>query len=567
MGRFYETEKSRFVDDFIYKPNYNLMNAVLEKEQTGFNKVNTDNADLLNQLNVKYIEESEKERLGVANEKAKYAGLVDNITNQIRDTSKDWRSVRPQIDNLKKDLAQNFATGYFSKVQKSRDTYDKQKEHLKTIKDVGTREAAEKYYFNKWDKENPNGSKDNMFSYQDTFDKRDLQNEFNEEVLKFMATEDIEKASSNPSGGYIITRKDGTKIRSEKSLNDLFDTWVEGKNINPYLQDQQNMGQGNFFGEDGKRLSSKDEQSSLNQGMKAAGILGKVYKSTADEKREADSLYMQRERAAEERAKVAAAKKAKDEEDKQALGGNYDQSAWKNTKNGKDQYDLAIRKLNDLIPTSISAGMTQKEKTAYIDHLRQNGTPQQKHDIMTTTVFFNPNFVSGEADLEKVLGPGSAKVIKRDINSPRVASLFDTEPVVVEFGTQREGVIPGKEGTIYNDADNTSKDGKLRGKYSSVAQEKRYGDKGTGTKLKDFVGQNVGTEANPFIVDSYEKVPATVSSMFYTDDKEQPVIGAVSTIKFKNKEGKEMSVKAHIPKKVVEYTIHDTKQVAGYDQD
>ena len=257
MGRFYQTAKPEFVDDFIYQPPWELMKEALGQEQSDYD-VTLATADLYKNIDINYIEDPiEKEK--VRQKQEYYASKTDELTNSLYNSGNDWRKMLPQINNLKKELEADYKTGDINNIQKSAAAYKAMDEHLKTIKDPARREAAKKYYLDEWRKA-PNRSLDQIFSYEDIYDKQDPTGDFIKEFVK-TATPDIKaKAFAGTNGKYINTSNLTTE--ELKNLDLAYGQYLDAHGFEPYLKQEQKLGFGTYYDEQGNRLAFSDPRSS-----------------------------------------------------------------------------------------------------------------------------------------------------------------------------------------------------------------------------------------------------------------------------------------------------------------
>lgn len=261
MGRFYQTAKPEFVDDFIYQPPWELMKEALGQEQSDYD-VALAKADLFKNIDINYIEDPiEKEK--VRQKQEYYASKADELTNSLYNSGNDWRKMMPQINNLKKELEADYKTGDINNIQKSAAAYKAMDEHLKTIKDPARREAAKKYYLDEWRKA-PNRSLDQIFSYEDIYDKQDPTGEFLNE-LKLSKPDIWAKATASTNGKYIDTKSMSTE--QLKDLDKAYGEFLDAKGYDPYLQQEQKLGFGTYYDENGQRLAFSDPKSSAFKQM------------------------------------------------------------------------------------------------------------------------------------------------------------------------------------------------------------------------------------------------------------------------------------------------------------
>lgn len=259
MGRFYKTAKPEFIDDFTYQPPWELMKEALGQEQQSYD-ASLAKADLFKNIDINYIDDP-VERQKVKEKQDLYALRADELTKKLQSSGNDWKSVLPEINNLKREVESDYKTGDISKIEKSAANYKAMEDHLKTIKDPVRKEAARQAFLNEW-KKNPNRSIDNTFQSNEIYDKQDPTGEFLAE-LKNSKADIYAKATATSNGRYIDTKSLSTE--ELKGLKEAYASFVKAKNYEPYFKQEQQFGLGKYFDEQGNLLSIDDPNGSMHQ--------------------------------------------------------------------------------------------------------------------------------------------------------------------------------------------------------------------------------------------------------------------------------------------------------------
>jgi hypothetical protein len=249
MGRFFQTAEPQFLQDFIYKPPYEMLLAGLQKEQGDYNTA-LATANMYNNIDVNFIDD-EKERERVRQIQDKWGNRTEELSRNIREAD-DWKKFMPELNKMSKELHQDYTTGELYTVQKSAENYAKMNEELAKIKDPAIKERAKQVFMDRWrEKDRP------VFESENIFDRRDLVTEYLKTKSKGEADK-IAKAWANPGGGYIRSGE-----FTEEFINDTkkdFDNWLKQPENLAYMKQQDELlGLETYFDKDTGELISPDD--------------------------------------------------------------------------------------------------------------------------------------------------------------------------------------------------------------------------------------------------------------------------------------------------------------------
>jgi len=365
MGRFYNTDKSVFVDDIMYKAPYELMlNAINTQDQ----KITKDLED------VDAIEETAKLLKNVETDDPRKKELFNNLRNSVGDITNNILkapgvSQRAAINNVKRYFQENITTGdlaQMDKEYKKRETFrtdikkrtditDKQKELvLKNADSNYTGVTKGSKYIEDM----------NVFEH---IDETTAQGKF-----KALMTADSEAHSeTNPDGkGYMIKVGNKTKYirpdRVEKMFNTAPET-LKWENEHKQIRDLK-VANGELTPNEAKVEYETDREE-----FKQNTITALSYEQTGDEKTmSSDNAYWQRQnmglawsRFNEQRKKDAIAEVTitvhADEAGEGTLGdyGVYDENDGEGTKKLKIATYKAHKKALSQSLASIGVNSTQ----------------------------------------------------------------------------------------------------------------------------------------------------------------------------------------------------------------
>lgn len=147
--QFLNFDKPEFVNDFVYRPPFEMMDRALKVNQEGMDTA-IATANLFHNLNIDYIDD-EQQRQRVGELIKKYAGQADDIAALIRQDPSKWRQQGAALSGLKNQLAQDFQYGEIYRTQKNAENWKAfQAELDKNIKDPTTRQALKDEAMQKW---------------------------------------------------------------------------------------------------------------------------------------------------------------------------------------------------------------------------------------------------------------------------------------------------------------------------------------------------------------------------------------------------------------------------------
>lgn len=293
MGRFYQTADPQFLQDFVYKPPYEILLAGLQKEQNTYDTA-LASTNMFNNIDIDFIDD-EKERERVRQLQDKYANQTEELSGKIRG-EKDWKKYLPEIDRMSKDLHRDYSTGDIYTVQKSAANYKEMEKQLATIKDPAIKERAKQVFMDKWrESDRP------VFEHQSVLDRRDLVADYLKTKSKGEADK-IAKAWSNPGGGYIRSGE-----FTEKFINDTktdFDNWLKQPEQLSYMDQQDKMlGLESYYDKNtGELMSFDDARSSAYHSKKHAISVADFNQQDRSASTNTDSAYFQRQQMASQRA-------------------------------------------------------------------------------------------------------------------------------------------------------------------------------------------------------------------------------------------------------------------------
>lgn len=262
MGRFYKTAKPEFIDDFTYQPPWEMMQQALQKEQGDYDLTIASNS-ILGNINYKYIDDTqEREKARLIQEE--YANASDELTKKLKNSGNDWRTIIPEINNLKRKAEVDYKTGRIYEQQESAKNFEEHQKALAQELDPRMREGARKeawYNFK---------NKGGVYHGVDTVKDPDIINEFFK-VHKNYEPDKVATAYANLKKGnpnYIVDGKSATEYI--KDYQNMFENFAAQDKFKPYLDKAHQYGIGTYKDEKGNYLKASDPRSTLYNGYNIA---------------------------------------------------------------------------------------------------------------------------------------------------------------------------------------------------------------------------------------------------------------------------------------------------------
>lgn len=519
MGRFYQTAKPEFLEDIIYQPPWELIKEALGTQQQDYDLA-LAKANLLGDVDFKYIEDPvEREKARAKQEY--YANRADEITKGLQTgDANNWRSQLGEISKLQKEVTTDYKTGDIYKMQKSAENYAAMEKHLATIKDPVMKERAKEDFMRQW-QANPNRSMDQIFTSQDIYDKKDITGDFLKE-LKQMEPDVYARATASTNGRYIDTKSTSKEVLAD--VDRIYSEYVKAKGLEPYLQQEQRYGIGNYFDENNQLMSYTDPRSSLYDQAKYAKEFGYT-KEKAEAKKDEDQYGLLAAKHAydkemEEYKYVVASRYAPKEATPISFSKDV-QFVYNHTTQGKEVVREYNRQLANL--ASQIGAKDPKDYDLYITKIRAN---PEKYKAQANVLFaldrdFNAKMVSGtEYFRQKGLGQKEVDAIQDKFEADGVDKVLSHKQGYFNFGK-----VNGKQ-------------------YGNVGFEK-----GIKTSIFELRGKTITFPGRgPIKIANAQILPSTVgfTPAMELDDNNQPLSGVTSEVVITPEEGEPFNIEFNI---------------------
>lgn len=246
MGQFYKTSQPTFVNDFMYKPPYQLFKEVIQSKDKQIDDGLKEANALDKYLNFNTLDFDKQE---ADNQKLKYQSQIEELSNKIKQDPVNFQKYSQDIYKLQKDLTTNYTTGAIGIMRGDYDAEAKfEKDHNKLREtDAARYESGKKAFYEEARQRrfDPNGKgyKERAYDSEQLQKTIDFRKEFVAAVGKMRP--DITPINSTSSSGGLIFQVNGTKkILSQEQVQQLMaDTIAETPHLQEYLRQSKRIGQ------------------------------------------------------------------------------------------------------------------------------------------------------------------------------------------------------------------------------------------------------------------------------------------------------------------------------------
>lgn len=271
MARFFRTSRPNFVQGNIYTPPVSLMRNVLAVQDKGINDT-LASTDIFKNLNINHIS-TDEEKDNVDAIKQYYNDKANQITSDIIKNPLDWKNKVSDINSLKRELTQDFATGNISKIQGS---YNNMRSWLKDHEDV---RKSDPFLFNRAYQhamENWGGnSYKTPWEAETLLKSPDFQSLYKNSVKELIPNRQ-NIVNQTPDGKYMVRTEKGIETLSpDRIIDHAYNKLISDPKNLEWMKQQQRLGMGNYFNEDGS-LNALKKDGTINENSSLAPVLNSL---------------------------------------------------------------------------------------------------------------------------------------------------------------------------------------------------------------------------------------------------------------------------------------------------
>lgn len=250
MGRFFNTAPAQFVEDFLYKPNYELIGKVIEQKQKEYDTL-LQQLSLFGDLNVEHLNgPDDVENLNKI--KDYYNNQANDLAEAIKNNKLNAQSYTKNIQALANELKKDMSEGDLSRIRNSALAAKAWEEDNKNMKDKHPElfQTARNKFMSDY-LQNGGNSLDRGWSGFELINPMDWE-KLNKSMADIKAQ--IRKSDiDSQSGFYIVKNGNKTEYLDPNRLDHYALSIIMQDPANMMaLQQAQRLGMGQYFDKDGR---------------------------------------------------------------------------------------------------------------------------------------------------------------------------------------------------------------------------------------------------------------------------------------------------------------------------
>lgn len=276
MGRFYQPVQADFIDNFLYRPPWEMAASVVGKKEQQIGSM-LQSLNLMENVPIDFWKDYDKDT--VEKIRSDISNKVDDIVGGLREDVLNSK-YQGQIGSLQKELLNRFETGDISNVIESAKNYRDLEEKLKTMSPFDADRIRKSLVTSAIDESQGMGSRYKVFNPGTIYNSRDLSQEYIKERLAsgFLKPDMVSTDIDESGRGYIkIVNTTNSGLKKEKIAED-FKQWLSSKSD---FQDYASFAE-KVYGEkfyDNKGNLDWTENSSLDKYLK--NVEGAAFKQSS----------------------------------------------------------------------------------------------------------------------------------------------------------------------------------------------------------------------------------------------------------------------------------------------
>ena len=263
MGRFFQTAEGKYLDDFIYQPNFEAANKLLQNKQLEYDTaVNT--LEALNGLLKVQHEDAPIENENVRRIVEKFEGDITDISNAMGKDLLHVNRYLPAISKVAKELDFERTQGNIAKIE---NTVRAKANYIERMKDLREKdpETFNRLFMEAQQRWNGNTFANGVWNAQDMIEAPDfngLLKTIKDELLpnSYKTAQQVkgyvDKNGIEHPDGYLINKTDFVEELTEQRITKYYlDKLLNDPKFRPWMNQQQRLGMGTYFDENGKLIS------------------------------------------------------------------------------------------------------------------------------------------------------------------------------------------------------------------------------------------------------------------------------------------------------------------------
>lgn len=241
MAQFYKTSRPTFVDDFMYKPPYDLYKEVIDKRDKEIDTQVDETNALSKALNFNTLD---FDKPAADQKKIYYQSKIEDLTNKIKQDPENYLKYNQDMYNLRKELTSDYTAGDISAMTTDYNKYQAfQKDHAKyKSTDPARYNAGLNTFYNEAKSNREKSGFIPVWDSEQLLPSIDFRKGFVDYVSK-MKPNTTAYANSGAKGGFIFKNKGTNESLSEKDVVKLMQDYIASTpNIEEYLRQSSRIG-------------------------------------------------------------------------------------------------------------------------------------------------------------------------------------------------------------------------------------------------------------------------------------------------------------------------------------
>lgn len=278
MGRFFQASDSKYVDDFIYTPPWELIAGITDKQDKNV-QTSLDTMEVMRNLPINYWKGVDDERAQAV--KSEWEQKINDISQRV---SKDFLNPanRAELMNLKSQLNKDVTSGNISKLQANALAGEQWEAARKALPNPADREIYQKQ-LEFYKRDNKDGAYTSIFKPDEMYNTTDYWDKYMQsDTFKNLKADMSSTSVENINGRWMVTKGNQSEELSKSKIGQNFQVWLKQQTDLPmYAQNRSKYNDENWLDEKG---SISFDEGTMAGDMMINGVSSMAYKRNSDTK-------------------------------------------------------------------------------------------------------------------------------------------------------------------------------------------------------------------------------------------------------------------------------------------
>ena len=272
MGRFFQASDSKYVDDFIYTPPWELIAGITQKQDQNV-QTSLDTMEVMRNLPINYWKGVDDERAKAVQDE--WAQKVQDVAQKV---SKDYLNPanRAELMNLKSQLNKDVTSGNISKLQANALAGEQWEAARKALPNPADREIYQKQ-LEFYKRDNKDGAYTSIFKPDEMYNTTDYWDKYMQsDTFKNLKADMGSSSVENINGRWMV--KNGSQLEelSKSKIGQNFQVWLKQQTDLPmYAQNRSKYNNENWLDEKG---NISFDEGTMAGDMMINGVSSMAYK-------------------------------------------------------------------------------------------------------------------------------------------------------------------------------------------------------------------------------------------------------------------------------------------------